>query len=258
MQTPTQTPTQTGATTLGTLLGGRVSYRQFRDGYRTGIEPVLLAAAVQARPGSRVLEAGCGAGAGLLCLASRLPGVHGSGIERDGPTAALARHNLDENGLPDWPIITAGIADPEVSDLARAAGRFDHAIANPPWHRATASASPLPRRDLAKRAPEGTLTSWTDALAQLLQDAGTLTMILPAASHADAVVAMSRSGFGAIRLLPLWPLPGRPARIVLVQGVLGGRGDGAVLPGLVLHQPGGGYTEAAEAILRSGSPLPLA
>lgn len=249
---------QTEATTHGTLLGGRVSYRQFRDGYRTGIEPVLLAATVLARPGARVLEAGCGAGAGLLCLASRLPGLAGTGIEQDAPTAALARRNLDENGLPEWPIIVAGVADPVVSELPGTAGRFDHAIANPPWHRATASASSLPRRDLAKRAPDGTLASWTGALSRLLHDGGTLTMILPAALHAEAAHAMAQSGLGAIRLLPLWPLAARPARIVLVQGVLGGRGDGAVLPGLVLHQPGGGYTEAAEAILRSGAPLPLA
>ena len=250
-------PMHTAATTHGTLLGGRVSYRQFRDGYRTGIEPVLLAASVQARPGERVLEAGCGAGAGLLCLASRLPGLAGAGIEQDAPTAALARRNLDENGLPGWPVLVAGVADPAVLQLAHAGGPFDHAIANPPWHRAGASASPVLRRDLAKRAPDGTLAGWTDALARLLRDGGTLTMILPAALHAEAATAMHRSRLGAVRLLPLWPLPGRAARIVLVQGTLGSQGDGAILPGLVLHQPGGGYTDAAEAILRSAAPLPL-
>ena len=67
--------------TEGHLLGGRVRYAQPRVGYRTGIEPVLLAAAVAARAGERVLEAGCGAGAGLLCLAARVPGITGLGVE---------------------------------------------------------------------------------------------------------------------------------------------------------------------------------
>ena len=58
-------------TTEGTLLGGRVRYAQPARGYRTGIEPVLLAAAVPAVPGQAVLEAGTGAGAALLCLAAR-------------------------------------------------------------------------------------------------------------------------------------------------------------------------------------------
>ena len=51
--------------TQGHLLGGRVRYAQPRSGFRSGIEPVLLAAAVPARPGERVLEAGSGAGAAL-------------------------------------------------------------------------------------------------------------------------------------------------------------------------------------------------
>ncbi|HLB98700.1 MAG TPA: SAM-dependent methyltransferase, partial [Acetobacteraceae bacterium] len=58
--------------TEGHLLGGRVRYAQPREGFRSGIEPVMLAAAVPARTGERVLEAGSGAGAALLCLAARV------------------------------------------------------------------------------------------------------------------------------------------------------------------------------------------
>ena len=61
--------------TDGHLLGGRVSYAQPREGFRSGIEPVLLAAAIPARPGEHVLEGGSGAGAALLCLAARVPGL---------------------------------------------------------------------------------------------------------------------------------------------------------------------------------------
>ncbi len=242
------------ATTDGTLLGGRVSYRQFRDGYRSGIEPVLLAATVPDRTGLRVLEAGCGAGAGLLCLSARAGGLHGTGIEQDPATAALARHNLDANGRADWPVLVGALADASVQLAARA---YDHAIANPPWHDSGSSASPSPRRDLARRAPAGTLSSWSLCLARLLRPGGALTLALPAARHLEAAGAMAASGFGAIRLLPLWPVAGRPARIVLVRGVLGARGADAVLPGLVLHHPGGGFTEPAERILRNAASLPF-
>ncbi len=44
---------------------------------------------------------------------------------------------------------------------------------------------------------------------------------------------------------------------MLVRGVKGGRGACRVLPGLTLHEPEGGYTEAATAILRDGAALPL-
>ncbi len=245
------------ATTDGTLLGGRVSYRQFRDGYRSGIEPVLLAASVPVGPGLRVLEAGCGAGAGLLCLSARAD-VHGTGIEQDPATAALARHNLDANGRADWPVLVGALG--EASTRLAAAQvqvqvQYDHAIANPPWHDSLSSASPSPRRDLARRAPAGTLSDWSRCLAHLLGPDGTLTLALPAARYAEAGAAMTANGFGAIRLLPLWPVAGRPARIVLVRGTLGAQGKDAVLPGLVLHHPGGGFTEPAERILRHAEAL---
>ncbi|MBF0393554.1 MAG: methyltransferase, partial [Alphaproteobacteria bacterium] len=56
-----------------TLLDGRVRLRQPTHGYRAAIDPVFLAAAVPAGAGQRVLDAGCGAGAALLCLCARVP-----------------------------------------------------------------------------------------------------------------------------------------------------------------------------------------
>jgi tRNA1Val (adenine37-N6)-methyltransferase len=56
-------------------LGGRVTYRQLVDGHRTGFEPVLLAAAVPAKAGDLVLEAGAGARAGGLVVTARGAGT---------------------------------------------------------------------------------------------------------------------------------------------------------------------------------------
>ncbi len=132
--------------TAGSLLGGRVRYDQPRDGYRTGVEPVLLAAAVPARAGDRVLEGGCGAGAALLCRAHRVPGIVGIGIERDLALVSLARGNADDATLT---FIVADLLE------ARPDGVFDHAMANPPWHLAAATASPDAGRDAAKRGAPG-------------------------------------------------------------------------------------------------------
>lgn len=238
-------------TTDGTLLGGKLSYRQFRYGYRTGIEPVLLAAGIPAQPGQRVLEAGCGAGAGLMCLGARVPGVEGVGIEADPGTAALARHNWMLNRM-DRLVLHEGL----IADLPGSLGLFDHAFANPPWHRGDASASPSGRRDLARRGRPELLDEWITALLARLRPAGSLTLILPAALHAQASFLMHGSGgLGGITLLPFWPKPGRTAKIVLMQARRGSLADAAVRPGLLLHHDGGSYTQAAERILRGGEAL---
>ena len=43
-------------TTLDSLLDGQVRLHQFADGYRAGMDAVLLAAALEARPGEHVVE----------------------------------------------------------------------------------------------------------------------------------------------------------------------------------------------------------
>ncbi len=50
-------------TTTDALLGGRLRLRQPKAGYRAGLDAALLAAAVEAAAGERLIEAGCGAGA---------------------------------------------------------------------------------------------------------------------------------------------------------------------------------------------------
>ncbi|MFN3352747.1 MAG: methyltransferase, partial [Brevundimonas sp.] len=73
--------------------------RQPSSGYRAGMDAALLAAACEAGPGQRVIEAGCGAGAALCQIGARRPGVKLFGVERDPASAALAAENLDLNGL---------------------------------------------------------------------------------------------------------------------------------------------------------------
>lgn len=236
-------------TTAGTLLGGRVLYRQPAQGHRTGIEPVLLAASVPARPGDRVLEAGLGAGAGLLCLAARVPGLHGTGVELDPDTAALARGNLRDNGLPDWPVL-----DMDVLAL-RAPGAFDHAYANPPWHDPAGTRSPEGRRVLARQAGEAGIERWAAALAASVRPGGTVTLILPGAAAARGLGALHGAGCGGLALLPLWPKAGRDARLAVVQGRRGSRGPDRVASGLVLHCGDGAYTPEADAVLRGGMAL---
>jgi tRNA1Val (adenine37-N6)-methyltransferase len=199
-----------------------------------------------------VLEGGCGAGAALLCLAARVTGLHGLGVESDPDLASLAARNAEANGASGLTFLAADITGPCVPQLGL---RFDHAIANPPYHASDGTASPLPARAQAKRGEPGLLAAWARALAAPLRHRGTLTFILPAGLLPECLVAMAEAGCAASAVLPLWPKPSRPAKLVLVRGVKGGRAPLLLLPGLVLHQEGGGYTPVAEAILREGMAL---
>ncbi len=237
--------------TSGHLLGGRVQYAQLRTGFRTGLEPVLLAAAVPARAGERVLEAGSGAGAGLLCLAARVPGMAGVGVERDAVQVALAVANAAANG---WNSLSFVATDIERADML---GTFDHALSNPPYHAPDGTHSPQPEREAAKRRHESLLADWAVCLAARLRHGGTLTFILPTGVVPEALAALVAARCPARALLPLWPRVGQAAKLVMLQGVKNGRTPLRLLTGLVLHAEGGGFTPAAETVLRDGAALTM-
>lgn len=229
-------------------------YTQPSEGFRSGIEPVLLAASIPARAGQRVIEAGTGAGAALLCLAVRVAGIAGVGVERDPAMAELARANAAGNGVAGLSIVTADIESP--IEMAAVAGGFDHAFANPPYHAPGGTPSGLATREAAKRAHAGLFHAWAGSLGSMLRPRGTLTLILPAGALPACLAALDDARCPAVALLPLWPKTGREAKLVLLRGIKHGRGSLKLCPGLVLHAAGG-FTQAAEAILRDGAGLEL-
>lgn len=242
-----ETPGPDDPFTQDMLLGGRVRLMQPRQGFRAAVDPVLLAAFIPARKGDAVLEAGCGSGAGFLCLAARVPGVCILAVERDATLAELAARNAGLNGVG---------ARVHAADIrAQWPGGMDHAFANPPFWPA-GTPSPTAARRAAAHEADATLGAWITALARPLRHLGTLSLVLPAARFADAAAGLRAAGCGAVRLLPLWPRAGVAAKRVLIQGRRGGRGADTLLPGLVLHEADGGWTPAAEAVLRHAAPLP--
>lgn len=128
-------------------------------------------------------------------------------------------------------------------------------MANPPWHAPAGTPSPDPERNSARRAATGLFAAWAHALAQPLRHHGTCTLVVASAHMAPCLAALAQAGCGGLSVLPLWPKPGRPAKLVLLRGIKNGRGGSRILPGLVLHGDDGGFTPQAQAILRDGAPL---
>ncbi|MEQ8604687.1 MAG: methyltransferase [Marivibrio sp.] len=249
------------------FLDGRVRVRQPKQGYRAAMDPVLLAAAVPsvndrgARAGGPVLDLGCGAGVALLCYGARVAHAELWGMERDPETAHLARANLDRNAMAGRGRILTGdlLAPPD--DLPQ--GVFAEVMANPPYHRAEASAaSPHPQRAASNREGEALLADWIEAGLRALAPKGGLTLI-HRADRISEICALLRGRAGAITIFPLWPRAGRAAKRVIVRARKGVKSPDLLAAGLMLHagdpekEEGQRYTREAEAVLRDGAALSL-
>ncbi|SDF41386.1 tRNA1(Val) A37 N6-methylase TrmN6 [Limimonas halophila] len=230
------------------LLDGRVRLRQPAAGYRAAVDPVLLAAAVPARAGERVLDLGCGVGPAALCLLARMPGAWAAGLEIQAELAALARENAALNGRAD----ALGIAVGDVGRPPFRAGAFDHVMANPPYQRAGHGRAPADA--VANVEGVAKLPDWLAAMAALVRPRGSVSVV-HRADRLDEVMRGLPASLGEVTVIPLWPGPGTAAKRVIVRARRGVRTPASLTAGLVLHAADGRYTPAAEAVLRGGEAL---
>lgn len=242
-----------GEITEDGLLDGRVRLRQPARGYRAGVDAALLAAACDAGPGDRVLEAGCGVGGALLAAAIRRPEALFTGLERDPAAAALARENATLNGLDG----RVAIVDGDVQAGFRATGLpvFDAVMANPPFFDDPAGLrAPATEKSGAWMA-DGGLQAWTGFLLKAVREGGTITVIHRADRLADLLAQLAPKA-GSFRIRPIHPFADEPAKRVLVRATKTGKAPLALLPPLILHQrPGGEHTPQTEALLRGRADL---
>lgn len=235
------------------LLNGRVRLRQPARGYRAGMDAALLAAAVPAGAGERVLEAGCGAGAVLMQIAARRPGVTLAGIERDPVMVALAVENAALNGAQDRTTIRQGDVAEGFRALNLAA--FDWTVSNPPFFDdAGALRAPSEGKRGAWMADDG-LKAWTDFLLKAVREGGRIVVVHRADRLADLLALLGEKA-GSFAIRPVHPFADEPAKRVLVHGVKTGKAPLRLLPPLVLHdRTCGKHTAEAEAILRGEASL---
>jgi tRNA1(Val) A37 N6-methylase TrmN6 len=225
------------------FLDGKVRARQPRNGFRAGMDTIMLAASVPAKKGDQVLELGTGAGVASLCIASRVPDCEVTGVEIEPEMLMLANENVKLNRLEKH----VRFIEADVFKLPAAARKeFNHVFCNPPFHEA--SARPALER-IRQRALQdrGQLADWISAGFKRVGGKGTFTAIVRADRLSTVMGALPSTG---VNVFPLWPKPVEPAKRVIVQVTKGSRAQSVILPGLVLHDDDGKNTPEAEAILR--------
>lgn len=246
------------ALTCDDFLGGKIRVWQPSKGYRAGVDPVLLAACVAAKPGQSVLELGCGVGVASLCLATRVPDVAVTGVEIQPSYATLARRNAVENKLP-LDVIEADLrALP--ADLRQQ--RFDHVMMNPPYFDRSISTSATDLgRDIALGG-DTPLAEWLQIGAKRVGPRGYLTVIQRMERLPEVLAALA-GRLGAVIVRPIAGRIGKPPELFLMQARQEGRAAFRMAPALIMHE---GETHRGDqesyhanvgAVLRNGAELPI-
>jgi FkbM family methyltransferase len=244
------------------FLGGGLRVLQPKDGYRAGIDAVLLAAAapVRADRSQRVLDVGAGVGVVGLAVAHRVPRADVTLIEREPALCDLARTNIARNGLGERVRVVQADVSRRLDDLPQLqadAEGFDHVLANPPYNpqgSGTVSAEAL--KAASNVMPGGNLARWARLMVAMACPGGSATMIHRADAVGEVLAAFA-GRFGGLLVYPLYPREGKSAIRVLVQGTKGSNAPVQLRPGLVLHAAGNSFRPEVEAVLRHGAGLSL-
>lgn len=240
--------------TLDDFLGGSVKLIQPKDGYRVSMDTVMLAACVPAQAGDRVIEGGVGSGGAAICLARRVPGVSVHGLELQDRMLEYARRNIAFNGLEGRVLVDQG----DITDLASfREASHDHVMVNPPYLAdGKGIRPPTETKGLAHMDKNAGVSDWIRFCIHVVRNKGTVSVIYRA-DRLDEVIALLHRRVGELKIMPLWPRYGSPAKRVIIQGRKGVQGAASILPGLALHGEVARYTSEAESILRDGAPLDL-
>lgn len=246
---------RSAATSQDGFLGGKLRLRQPRDGFRSGHDAVLLAAAANPPQGGHVAELGSGAGVAALCLLARRDDVNVTGIEFDADLVALAQNNAIANNLEARAQFRSGDIAGAFADLHLVANSFDEVIANPPFHEAgTVPDISEETKARAHIGSEGTLDSWVKCACALVRANGHISFI-HRADALDRLLSVMQKRLGDLHVLPIMAKPEAAATRILVRGKRDARAPVTLLPPMVLQDDNGQPSAAAEAVLRHGAAL---
>ncbi|MGV1015428.1 MAG: tRNA1(Val) (adenine(37)-N6)-methyltransferase [Methyloceanibacter sp.] len=249
---------EVGATSTDAFLGGRINIVQPHRGHRAGSDAVFLAAAVPADAKGLALDVGAGVGVAGLCLLARVPSVTVTAVEIDPALCQLAEANAARNGFAEsFKVVNADVTWPakKLTTAGLVRETYDQVIANPPF-REEGAVRTAPSKAAAHVMRAGELAVWIRFLTAMTAPKGFVSLIYPS-EHLGALLRQLDGRFGDVRIFPLFPKANTSATRVILQGRKGSRAAPRLLPGLVLHDSDGRYTDAAEAVLRGGEALRL-
>jgi len=245
-----------GEFTVDTVLRGLVALVQPARGFRSSLDPILLAGFVRP-PFGRFVDVGCGTGALGFCLAALDATATGVMVEIQPRLAALAESGRARNPF-------AGRVRIVQADVRSAVGRppfdrggFDLVATNPPYRALGAGvASPDPERAQANHEVSLTLDEWLDVAATLRAPRGRLAVVYPVDRLAELEAGLRARALAPVRLRLCVPRADRPATRVLLEAAAVGQQPLVVEPPLVLHEADGRYTPEARLLLGDGNPQP--
>ena len=220
---------------------------QSRNGFRFGMDAVLLAHFSSVRPREKVADLGTGTGIipMLLCGHTRVGKVVGLEIQPD--MADMAARSVRMNGLEDRISIVEG--DLKQAHVLLGYNGFDVVTCNPPYERRGGGIVSQDKAWAIARHEEAcTLSDVARTGFNLLRQGGKMNLIIRADRAVESLITLKEARMEPKRIRLICPSSDKGPNLMLIEAVRGGHPGVRWEPVLVVYGPDGQYTADVRAI----------
>lgn len=220
---------------------------QKNDGFKFGVDAVLLADFAKEAKSKNTLDLCTGTGIVPLLLARKTNTENICGLEIQHDIADMAKRSVEYNKLTDRVHITEG--DLKDAENIYGRGTFDKITVNPPYMKSGAGL--INDADTKTISRHEVMCSLDDVIrisSKLLISKSRFFMVHRPARMADIICTMRKYNLEPKRIRFVHPTAGKAANLILIEGMKDGGGELKMMPPLYVHKDDGTYTEEIDRI----------
>lgn len=220
---------------------------QKKDGFKFGVDAVLLADFAKDAPSKMTLDLCSGTGIVPILLAAKTktPVIHG--LEIQSGVAEMAVRSAQYNNIADRVFITQG----DLKNAAQIYGKniFDKVTCNPPYMKGGAGLiNDADTKTISRHELMCTLDDVVKSASELLVPKGRFFMVHRPTRIADIMCVMRKYKIEPKKLRFVHPSPFKAPNMVLIEGMFHGGEDMKILPPLYMYDESGEYSEEINKI----------
>jgi tRNA1Val (adenine37-N6)-methyltransferase len=240
--------------TKDTLLDGGLVLRQYKNGYRFSIDPLILSHFVTPKPSDSVMDLGTGCGIIPLVMAYRHPCLKITGCEIQQDLFFLAQKNAAKSAFKD----RLTIINKDMKDLFSLYKKptFDIVVSNPPYTKKNnGRLNPDMEKAIARHELKITLKELLQSASSILKESGHLYLIYPFARKEECIQEMPHFGLYPEILRDVYTKPEKQPELFLVRA-----GKNKNIPAIIqkrlciYNKAGKGITDHTDEIKNYFSP----
>ena len=232
---------------LDDLQRGGLRILQRVEGFRFGTDAVLLADFARAKKGEHIADVGTGTGVLPLLLSARAENTTFDAFEIQPEVADMAARSVRINGLE----ARIRVHNADCRDAAKIIGyeRCHLIVTNPPYTgKGAGLVSTEETRAISRSDSDCSLGEWIAACGRLLKNGGRLCCVFPAPRFLALCDAMRDARIEPKRVRFVCARADAAPKLVLLEGMKGGRPGLHFDPMLITHDEGGAYTKEMRRI----------